>query len=96
MTDRERHDAIFLKRPCSRPCAPLPLRPLWRRARAGRVVVIGGGFAGATCAGALKRLARASPSRPSSKARVLPSVRLANGVITYARFARSKNASSCP
>jgi len=37
-------------------CAPLSLRPALAQGSAGRVVVIGGGFAGATCARALKRL----------------------------------------
>jgi sulfide dehydrogenase [flavocytochrome c] flavoprotein subunit len=37
-------------------CAPLPLRPALAQGSAGRVVVIGGGFAGASCAGALKHL----------------------------------------
>ena len=46
----------FLKRAALAACAPLPFRPALAQGSAGRVVVIGGGFAGATCAGALKRL----------------------------------------
>src|SRR5712691_3022055 len=37
-------------------CTALPFRPALAQGSAGRVVVIGGGFAGATCARALKRL----------------------------------------
>lgn len=37
-------------------CAALPFRPALAQGAAGRVVVIGGGFAGASCARALKRL----------------------------------------
>jgi sulfide dehydrogenase [flavocytochrome c] flavoprotein subunit len=46
----------FLKRAAFAACAPLPLRPALAQGSAGRVVVIGGGFAGATCARTLKRL----------------------------------------
>ena len=46
----------FLKRAALAACAPLPFRSALAQGSAGRVVVIGGGFAGATCAGALKRL----------------------------------------
>jgi sulfide dehydrogenase [flavocytochrome c] flavoprotein subunit len=46
----------FLKRAALAACAPLLLRPALAQGSAGRVVVIGGGFAGATCARALKRL----------------------------------------
>ena len=38
-------------------CAALPLPPALAQGSAGRVVVIGGGFAGATCARFVKRLA---------------------------------------
>src|SRR5712691_4226356 len=37
-------------------CTALPFRPALAQGSAGRVVVVGGGFAGATCARALKRL----------------------------------------
>jgi NADPH-dependent 2,4-dienoyl-CoA reductase/sulfur reductase-like enzyme len=47
----------FLKWAAQAACAPLPPRPTLAQGSAGRVVVIGGGFAGASCAGALKRLA---------------------------------------
>ena len=47
----------FLRRAALAACTPLSLRPALAQGAAGRVVVIGGGFAGATCAGALKRLA---------------------------------------
>ena len=47
----------FLKWAVLAACAPLPLRPALAQGATGRVVVIGGGFAGATCAGTLKRLA---------------------------------------
>jgi sulfide dehydrogenase [flavocytochrome c] flavoprotein subunit len=46
----------FLKRAALVAGAPLPFRPALAQGFAGRVVVIGGGFAGATCARALKRL----------------------------------------
>src|SRR5439155_21312015 len=46
----------FLKRAAFAACASLPFRPGLAQGSAGRVVVIGGGFAGATCARALKRL----------------------------------------
>jgi NADPH-dependent 2,4-dienoyl-CoA reductase/sulfur reductase-like enzyme len=47
----------FLKWAALAACARLPLCPALAQGAAGRVVVIGGGFAGASCAGALKRLA---------------------------------------
>jgi sulfide dehydrogenase [flavocytochrome c] flavoprotein chain len=46
----------FLKRAALAACAPLSLRPALAQGSAGRIVVIGGGFAGATCARALTRL----------------------------------------
>jgi sulfide dehydrogenase [flavocytochrome c] flavoprotein subunit len=46
----------FLKRAALAACAPLPFGPARAQGSVGRVVVIGGGFAGATCAGSLKRL----------------------------------------
>jgi NADPH-dependent 2,4-dienoyl-CoA reductase/sulfur reductase-like enzyme len=46
----------LLKRAALLACAPLPFRPALAQGSAGRVVVIGGGFAGATCARTLKRL----------------------------------------
>src|SRR5882672_2329300 len=46
----------FLRRAALLACAPLAFRPALAQGSAGRVVVIGGGFAGATCARALKRL----------------------------------------
>jgi sulfide dehydrogenase [flavocytochrome c] flavoprotein subunit len=46
----------FLKRAALAACATLPLRPALAQGSAGRVVMIGGGFAGATCARTLKRL----------------------------------------
>jgi sulfide dehydrogenase [flavocytochrome c] flavoprotein chain len=46
----------FLKQVALAACAPLPLRPALAQGSAGRVVVIGGGFAGTTCARALKCL----------------------------------------
>jgi len=46
----------FLKRAGLLACAALPSRPALAQGAAGRVVVIGGGFAGATCARTLKRL----------------------------------------
>jgi len=48
----------FLKRAALAACAPLPLRPALAQGSAGRVVVIGGGFAGAVCA---RELHRADP-----------------------------------
>jgi len=42
----------FLRRAALAACTPLSLRPALAQGAAGRVVVIGGGFAGATCAGA--------------------------------------------
>jgi sulfide dehydrogenase [flavocytochrome c] flavoprotein chain len=48
----------FLKRAALAACSPLSLRPALAQGSAGgRVVVIGGGFAGASCARALKHLA---------------------------------------
>src|SRR5947209_15470518 len=46
----------FLKRAALAGCAPLLFLPALAQGSAGRVVVIGGGFAGATCARALKGL----------------------------------------
>src|ERR1700719_3726968 len=46
----------FLERAALLACAPLMFRSALAQGSAGRVVVIGGGFAGATCARALKRL----------------------------------------
>jgi sulfide dehydrogenase [flavocytochrome c] flavoprotein subunit len=48
----------FLKRAALAACAPLPLRPALAQGSAGRVVVIGGGFAGTVCA---RELHRADP-----------------------------------
>jgi sulfide dehydrogenase [flavocytochrome c] flavoprotein subunit len=48
----------FLKRTALAVCAPLPLLPALAQGSAGRVVVIGGGFAGALCA---RELHRADP-----------------------------------
>jgi len=57
MTGRRATRRDFLKRAVLAASAPLPLRPALAQGAAGRVVVIGGGFAGATCARALKRFA---------------------------------------
>jgi sulfide dehydrogenase [flavocytochrome c] flavoprotein subunit len=46
----------FLKRAVAAACAPLTCRPALAQGAAGRIVVIGGGFAGAACARTLKRL----------------------------------------
>lgn len=48
----------FLKRAALAACAPLPFRAALAQRAAGRVVVIGGGFSGATCARAWQRLDR--------------------------------------
>ncbi len=57
MTRRRETRRDFLKGTVLAACAPLAFRPALAQGAAGRVVVIGGGFAGATCAGALKQLA---------------------------------------
>jgi NADPH-dependent 2,4-dienoyl-CoA reductase/sulfur reductase-like enzyme len=46
-----------LKRAALSAFAPLSFRPALAQGAPGRVVVIGGGFAGTSCAHALKRLA---------------------------------------
>jgi sulfide dehydrogenase [flavocytochrome c] flavoprotein chain len=46
----------FLKRAALAACVPVPFRAALAQGSSGRVVVIGGGFAGATCARKLKRL----------------------------------------
>src|SRR5438105_9224423 len=46
----------FLRRTALAAAVAFPLRPALAQGAAGRIVVIGGGFAGATCARALKRL----------------------------------------
>ena len=57
MTGRRTTRRDFLKRAVLAACAPLPLCPALAQGAAGRVVVMGGGFAGATCARALVRCA---------------------------------------
>jgi sulfide dehydrogenase [flavocytochrome c] flavoprotein chain len=56
MTDARSTRRDFLKRAALAACAPLPFRPALAQGSAGRIIVIGGGFAGATCARTLKRL----------------------------------------
>ena len=56
MTDGQTTRRDFLRRTVLAGCAALPFQPALAQGSAGRVVVIGGGFAGATCARALKRL----------------------------------------
>jgi NADPH-dependent 2,4-dienoyl-CoA reductase/sulfur reductase-like enzyme len=46
----------FLRRTAFAACMTAPFRPALAQGASGRVVVIGGGFAGATCARTLKRL----------------------------------------
>jgi NADPH-dependent 2,4-dienoyl-CoA reductase/sulfur reductase-like enzyme len=58
MTESRSTRRDFLKRAALAVCASLPCRPALAQGTAGRVVVIGGGFAGATCARALKQLNR--------------------------------------
>jgi NADPH-dependent 2,4-dienoyl-CoA reductase/sulfur reductase-like enzyme len=56
MTARQSTRRTFLARAAIIACAAGPFRPALAQGVAGRVLVIGGGFAGATCARALKRL----------------------------------------
>jgi sulfide dehydrogenase [flavocytochrome c] flavoprotein subunit len=56
MTARQSTRRTFLARAAIIACAAGPFRPALAQGAAGRVLVIGGGFAGATCARALKRL----------------------------------------
>src|SRR5436309_3829329 len=55
MSNRRTTRRDFLRRAAAA-FSVLPLRPALAQGSAGRVVVIGGGFAGATCARTLKRL----------------------------------------
>ena len=90
MTGRRATRRDFLKRAVLAACAPLPLRPALAQGAAGRVVVIGGGFAGSTCAGALKRLAprvAVTLVEQSASFTVCP---LSNGVITGLRDLRDQ------
>jgi NADH dehydrogenase FAD-containing subunit len=80
----------FLKRAAIIGCAVAPFRPALAQGAAGRVVVIGGGFAGSTCARALKQLdARLSVRlvEPSTTYTACP---FSNGVIAGLRDLRDQ------